>query len=74
MPAYSDDAAGVASVRERPADACGSEKLWGWLWVPPLVLGGYLLFTHGCHRGDHDDELIVLTIGFPSARKLISRA
>jgi hypothetical protein len=25
-----------------------------------LVLAGCLLFCHGCHGGDHDDELVVL--------------
>ncbi|MGE3804301.1 MAG: hypothetical protein AB7K24_06480 [Gemmataceae bacterium] len=27
-----------------------------------LALAGYLLFCHGCHRGDHDDELFVPTV------------
>jgi hypothetical protein len=34
-----------------PARPCG----W-WRYVAALLLGGYLLFAHGCH-GDEDNEL-----------------
>ena len=32
---------------------------WPRLWylLPLLVLLGILIFSHGCHSGDHDDEL-----------------
>jgi hypothetical protein len=30
----------------------------GWLWLPMLLLLGYLLFAHGCH-GDEDNELFI---------------
>jgi hypothetical protein len=29
--------------------------IWGW-WIALLLLGGYLLFCHGCHA-DEDTEL-----------------
>jgi hypothetical protein len=25
-----------------------------------FVLAGWLIFCHGCHTGDHDDELAVI--------------
>ncbi len=49
-----------------------------WRWAAALVLGGYLLFAHGCH-GDEDSELFAVRratrwgklktcpTGFPSA-------
>ncbi len=30
----------------------------GWLWVPMVLMLGYLLFAHGCH-GDEDNELFM---------------
>jgi hypothetical protein len=33
--------------------------------VPIVLIGLYLIFAHGCHRGDHDvdDELSVMIDG-----------
>ena len=28
-------------------------------FLPWLLLGAYLLIAHGCHSGDHDDELMI---------------
>jgi hypothetical protein len=28
-----------------------------WRWLPILLIAGYMIFAHGCHLGDHDDEL-----------------
>jgi hypothetical protein len=30
-----------------------------WFWLALVVLVGILIFSHGCHSGDHDDELSV---------------
>jgi hypothetical protein len=27
--------------------------------LPWLLIAAYLLFAHGCHSGDHDDELMI---------------
>lgn len=29
------------------------------IWVIVVVLSGWLIVSHGCHRGDHDDELVI---------------
>ncbi len=43
-----------------------------WLFLVYLLLGGYLLFAHGCH-GDEDNELFNwLSQGGPTAGKLSS--
>jgi hypothetical protein len=30
---------------------------WRWAWV--AVLATWLILAHGCHAGDHDDELVI---------------
>ena len=30
---------------------------WRWLWL--LLLASCVIVCHGCHGGDHDDELVV---------------
>ena len=30
---------------------------WRWLWLG--VLAAWLIVAHGCHAGDHDDELVI---------------
>jgi hypothetical protein len=37
------------------------KRQWPWLPITLLVLAGYLLYCHGCHR-DVDNELIVLAL------------
>lgn len=33
-----------------------------------MILAGLLVFAHGCHRGDHDDELFAwLASGYEAA-------
>ncbi len=32
--------------------------LWGWGWL--ILLAGSVIVCHGCHGGDHDDELMVM--------------
>jgi hypothetical protein len=32
--------------------------LWRWGWL--LLVATALIFCHGCHGGDHDDELLVV--------------
>jgi hypothetical protein len=39
-----------------------SWRRWRW-WAIVLILGGYLLFCHGCH-GDEDTELRALSSSF----------
>jgi hypothetical protein len=34
------------------------EGLAAWAWVAPLALAlAFVIFAHGCHGGDHDNEL-----------------
>jgi hypothetical protein len=59
---------------ERP-DVCShaerGNKMWQpWIrWAGLILLGGYLLFSHGCH-GDEDNELFgaMQTIALVSLR------
>jgi hypothetical protein len=52
---------GIAVIdRDKAVQAAPSRTGWGWLAV--LLLGGYLLFAHGCH-GDEDNELIAGSSG-----------
>jgi hypothetical protein len=37
------------------------------MWVPMLLLLGYLLFAHGCH-GDEDNELFMRLTKSPIAQ------
>jgi hypothetical protein len=39
------------------AHAAGSPDRPFFRWVVLLVLAAGLIFAHGCHAGDHDDEL-----------------
>lgn len=32
-------------------------RRWGWV---VLLLAGFLVLCHGCHLGNHDDELVLL--------------
>ena len=32
--------------------------LWRWAWL--LVLATWIIVAHGCHAGDHDDELAIV--------------
>jgi hypothetical protein len=60
------------TCRERPRNARlfggvrrarpGARAKWWWLWAAAaLVVGGFLLFAHGCH-GDEDTELLVTAV------------
>src|SRR5205085_7537137 len=59
-------------------DPCSPTAL-SWLsWFAVVILGGYLLFAHGCH-GDEDNELLAAaaqgrgtSIGTGLAKKLVS--
>lgn len=33
---------------------------WRWVWL--VVLATWVILAHGCHTGDHDDELAVVVI------------
>jgi hypothetical protein len=50
MPPILDEAPPAAPPE--PTTRCG------WLFLPLLLLAGYLLFAHGCH-GDEDNELFM---------------
>jgi hypothetical protein len=39
----------------------GKWKWWTWSWATILLLGGYLLFAHGCHP-DEDTELFTSAV------------
>lgn len=39
--------------------AAGAGGQTSWYWVPLMLLAGLLIVSHGCHAGDHDDELSV---------------
>lgn len=39
-------------------------------WGLFLMLCGYVLFAHGCHAGDHDNELFVRTMTSTAAERL----
>jgi hypothetical protein len=50
----------VPELEDRPAVANSPQSLSRTVrfrWLPFLVLGGYLLFAHGCHA-DKDTELL----------------
>ena len=35
-------------------------------WLAFILLAGHLIFAHGCHPGDHDEELFApIHIGLP---------
>jgi hypothetical protein len=36
---------------------------WRWAWL--AVLAVWLIFAHGCHPGDHDDELAIVPVSSP---------
>jgi hypothetical protein len=45
-----------------PTGARKQESPPGWLLLPALLIAVALaVFAHGCHTGDHDDELSVRT-------------
>jgi hypothetical protein len=56
----------IATLEDVPADPPGLARLDWWLrGLVILLLGGYLLFSHGCH-GDEDTELFCpLSVGVP---------
>src|SRR6516225_2128671 len=43
-----------------PIDRAPIPRIGGLVWLLFCLLGGYLLFCHGCH-GDEDNELLSLT-------------
>src|SRR5437879_3414847 len=45
-------------------EECAAPARTGWGWLAVLLLGGYLLFAHGCH-GDEDNELLAGISGPP---------
>jgi hypothetical protein len=46
---------------------CGNAPRSGWLarWAWLVLLAGWVILAHGCHAGDHDDELAVVPIKSP---------
>jgi hypothetical protein len=38
----------------RPGTTHGA-MFWRWAWLVVIIV--WPLFAHGCHSGDHDDEL-----------------
>ncbi len=48
----------TATLAEPPPARTPPQGPPGWLLLPPLLLVAvYVIFAHGCHAGDHDDEL-----------------
>jgi hypothetical protein len=39
----------------RPVLQADSSSCWRWAWVAAILV--WPIFAHGCHTGDHDDEL-----------------
>ena len=37
-------------------------------WIVFLLLSSWLLFAHGCHAGDHDDELFTISVAISANR------
>jgi len=63
---------GFPQSRLLPGDSCPGKtrgtRRRGWLYATAiLLLGGYLLFAHGCH-GDEDMELFLGLSGLGEAR------
>ncbi len=52
----------LSSVRagDVPPSPGRARSPFGWRWFAALLLGGYLIFAHGCH-GDEDNELLAAT-------------
>jgi hypothetical protein len=41
---------------------------WAWRWAWLVVLATSLIVAHGCHAGDHDDELAIVPCGERATR------
>jgi hypothetical protein len=41
----------------------------GWGFAVVLALAAGLVFCHGCHRGDHDDEPVITWFKSQAAQK-----
>ncbi len=39
---------------------------WRWAWLVLLAAG--LILAHGCHAGDHDDDLVIAPLGQRTSR------
>ena len=50
---------GLADGAETPSRR--TALVWHWAWL--MVLATWLILAHGCHGGDHDDELAVMPFG-----------
>lgn len=46
-----------AGADAHPSSQPQQTSRW-WIWLGAVVIGGYLLFAHGCHA-DEDTELLV---------------
>jgi hypothetical protein len=41
---------------KRPRQVRGA-AMWRWAWLLAVLV--WPVFAHGCHTGDHDDELMI---------------
>ena len=54
---FSGEPGASAPVARSPGSRLNRGRWLGWSAL--LILAGYLLFSHGCHWGDEDTELLL---------------
>ncbi|MFM7149027.1 MAG: hypothetical protein ACKO23_04215 [Gemmataceae bacterium] len=53
-------AEGLQRKRDQIREGSGLSLVW--LMATVSLIAGVLIFCHGCHAGDHDDELLLHTL------------
>ena len=60
------------TIQETKRPGVRGARFWRWAWLIVAVV--WPAFAHGCHAGDHDDELSIAHEQRPADRSEVSSA